>query len=196
MPDPEAVRRLLSGEINPTEIEEDSSLYVMAERIYGREALEEMGIAAPEIGETIMPPQSAPISSDISLPDFIPEINVEKSSEMKRKGPRRYFVMLSGLMGIAGVVFNMVYGAGTILCSAGIANWWLICDDDWGQSKVVWTEGYSLERLHHMDSWVKPMSDPLLGDVVLLVLFLTITLIGFVLRKKSVHPSDVLPLSG
>ena len=33
MPDPEAVRRLLEGEIDPVEIEDDSALYSMAERI-------------------------------------------------------------------------------------------------------------------------------------------------------------------
>ena len=42
MPDPDAVKRLLSGEISPTEIEDDAALYSMAERIYGAEVLEEM----------------------------------------------------------------------------------------------------------------------------------------------------------
>ena len=35
MPDPEAVRRLLEGEIDPVEIEDDAALYSMAERILG-----------------------------------------------------------------------------------------------------------------------------------------------------------------
>ena len=40
MPDPEAVRRLLEGNIDPAEIEDDAALYEMAERIYGSEVLE------------------------------------------------------------------------------------------------------------------------------------------------------------
>ena len=36
MPDSEAVRRLLEGNIDPLEIEQDPELYSMAERIYGR----------------------------------------------------------------------------------------------------------------------------------------------------------------
>ena len=51
MPDSDAVRRLLEGDIDPVEIEQDPGLYSMAERIYGSEALEEMGVHAPEIGE-------------------------------------------------------------------------------------------------------------------------------------------------
>ena len=195
MPDHEAVRRLLSGEINPTEIEDDAGLYVMAERIYGSEALEEMGISAPEIATLSEPRETVPISSDVSLPEFVPEMLDSKSSEDNTKGSRRYMLMLSGLLGMFGVGYNMVFGFGTILCSTGIANMREICNDDWGQTKVVWTKGYSYDGLHHIDSWVKPMSDPLLGDVGLLALFLIITLMGFILRKKSVHPSNVLPLS-
>ena len=51
MPDSDAVRRLLEGNIDPVEIEQNPELYSMAERIYGSEALEEMGVHAPEIGE-------------------------------------------------------------------------------------------------------------------------------------------------
>ena len=34
----DAIRRLLEGDIDPSEIEGDSRLYSMAERIYGAEA--------------------------------------------------------------------------------------------------------------------------------------------------------------
>ena len=107
MPDHEAVRRLLSGEINPTEIEDDAGLYVMAERIYGSEALEEMGISAPEIATLAEPRETAPISSDVSLPEFVPEMLDSKSSEDNTKGSRRYMLMLSGLLGMFGVGYNL-----------------------------------------------------------------------------------------
>ena len=41
MVDSDAVKRLLEGNIEPSEIEGSPALYSMAERIYGREALEE-----------------------------------------------------------------------------------------------------------------------------------------------------------
>ena len=44
MPDSDAVRRLLEGDIDPVEIEQDPELYSMAERIYGSEALEELSL--------------------------------------------------------------------------------------------------------------------------------------------------------
>ena len=40
MVDSDAVKRLLEGNIEPSEIESSPALYSMAERIYGREALE------------------------------------------------------------------------------------------------------------------------------------------------------------
>ena len=67
MPDPEAVRRLLSGEINPSEIEDEPGLYSMAERIYGAEVLEEMGVSAPEITSPRLSSENLPISSDVTL---------------------------------------------------------------------------------------------------------------------------------
>ena len=41
------VKRLLDGEVDPEGLEINSELYEMAESIYGREALEQMGIDAP-----------------------------------------------------------------------------------------------------------------------------------------------------
>ena len=112
MPDHEAVRRLLSGEINPTEIEDDAGLYVMAERIYGSEALEEMGISAPEIATLSEPRETVPISSDVSLPEFVPEMLDSKSSEDNTKGSRRYMLMLSGLLGMFGSGITWYLGLG------------------------------------------------------------------------------------
>ena len=74
MPDSDAVRRLLEGDIDPVEIEQVPELYSMAERIYGSEALEEIVVHAPEIGEASEEVDFGLISDDISLPDFIPDL--------------------------------------------------------------------------------------------------------------------------
>ena len=47
MSDSDRLKGLLDGSIEPSEIEENPELYSMAERIYGRDALEEMGVSRP-----------------------------------------------------------------------------------------------------------------------------------------------------
>ena len=196
MPDPEAVRRLLSGEINPSEIEDEPGLYSMAERIYGAEVLEEMGVSAPEITSPRLSSENLPISSDVTLPEYIPVLPDSKSRKGTSKGRPRFFLVFSGLLGIIFVGFNMSIGVGRVLCSLGIADMTQICNDDYGQTKWVITEGYTWDGLHTVEAWNKPMEDVLMGDVVLAVAFFALTVLGFIFRKKSVHPSDILPLDG
>ena len=185
MPDPEAVRRLLEGEIDPVEIEDDAALYSMAERIYGAEALEELGVQAPEIGALQTVEDFGLISEDVSLPDFLPEISEMKGMDVGGGSRRRWFVFLTGFFGIVVTIFNMAIGMGAALCSVGVANMRQICSDDYGQTKVVWTEGYTYERLHEVDSWVKPMSEILIGDLVLIVIFTIISVFGIISKKKD-----------
>ncbi|MBQ40484.1 MAG: hypothetical protein CMA69_03085, partial [Euryarchaeota archaeon] len=117
MPDSDAVRRLLEGIIDPVEIEQDRGLYSMAERIYGSEALEEMGVHAPEIGEASEEVDFGLIPDDISLPEFIPDLP-DLKVESDRKS-RRWGLVFFGFCGLAGTIFNMVIGVGEILCSTG-----------------------------------------------------------------------------
>ena len=196
MPDPDAVRRLLAGDINPEEIDSDSSLYSMAERIYGSEALEEMGVLAPEI-KTVGPlPDAAPITSDVSLPDFQPIIPLNKASDSSNRGRPRYLLIFTGLMGSIFILYNMAFGIGSVLCSTGVADMRQICNDEYGQTKLVFTEGYSWDGIHQIESWVEPMSSPLLGDIILLGLCFSLIFIGLIWRKRSVHPSHELPPTG
>ena len=48
----ERIKGVLDGSIQPSEISGDEELYFMAERIYGRDALENMGVDPP-----VMPPE-------------------------------------------------------------------------------------------------------------------------------------------
>ena len=181
MPDSDAVRRLLEGNIDPVEIEQDPGLYSMAERIYGSEALEEMGVHAPEIGEASEEVNLGLISDDITLPDFIPDLpdmKVEAGGKSRRWG-----LVFFGFCGLAGTIFNMVIGVGAILCSTGIANMRQICSEDYSQTKVVWTKGYNWDGLHQIETWVKPMTEPLLGDLLILSVFTVISITGLFLKK-------------
>ena len=181
MPDSDAVRRLLEGDIDPVEIEQDPELYSMAERIYGSEALEEMGVHAPEIGEASEEVDFGLISDDISLPDFIPDLpDLKVGADGKS---RRWGLVFFGFCGLAGTIFNMVIGVGAILCSTGIANMREICSEDYSQTKIVWTEGYTWDGLHQIETWVKPMTEPLLGDLLILSFFTVIAMSGLFLKK-------------
>ena len=181
MPNSDSVRRLLEGDIDPVEIEQDPELYSMAERIYGSDALEEMGVHAPEIAETSAEVDSGMISDDISLPDFMPDLpDLKVATDTKS---RRWGLVFFGFCGLAGTAFNMVIGVGAILCSTGIANMRQICSDDYGQTKVVWTKGYTWDSLHQIETWVKPMTEPLLGDLLILTFFSVIAIAGLLIKK-------------
>jgi len=184
MPDPEAVRRLLEGEIDPIEIEGDAALYSMAERIYGSEALDELGVQAPLVGPVEIVEDIGVISEDVSLPDFVPDLSETKGKDAGNRARRRWFVLFSGVFGVTVTVFNMAIGMGAALCSIGAANMREICNDDYGQTKVVWTEGYTFERLHEVDSWVKPLTEILIGDLVLIVIFTIVAVFGILSKKK------------
>ena len=194
MPDPEAVRRLLSGEINPSELEDDPGLYAMAERIYGAEALEEMGVSAPEISSPRLSSENLPISPDVTLPDFMPVLPESKSNGKPARGRARLLFVIPGILGMMFAGFNMSLGVGKVLCSLGLADMREICNDDYGQTKLDITKGYTWDGLHHVESWVKPMESILIGDIALIVAFMVLALMGFIFRKKSVHPSDILPV--
>jgi len=195
MPEPEAVRRLLEGEIDPVEIEGDVALYSMAERIYGSEVLEEMGILAPRIGESQEASHFGSISEDISLPDFVPVLANGKGRENGVKLRRRWVTLLIGLLGSIGILINNFIGGGYILCSLGMVEYQYICRPSQGNYKLVIEQGYTWERLHTSVAWTQPM-DTSVADVAILLLFLVLVIRGVFFPKKSVHPSDVAPIDG
>ena len=188
MSSPDAIRRLLEGEIDPIEIEEDANLYSMAERIYGSEVLEEMGVTPPEVDDEDGQEGFGLIPSDITLPDFMPSIPTLKSEKSSR-GKMRLMTLFCGIMGLIGTVINVVIGGGYVLCSVGLANYPHICKPSNGNYKLVVEEGYTWERLHTPDSWTQPL-DYSFTDVVLLATFLIMTMFGLFSRKKSIHSSD------
>tara|TARA_B100000965_G_scaffold405809_1_gene441359 strand:+ start:827 stop:1411 length:585 start_codon:yes stop_codon:yes gene_type:complete len=187
MSSPDAVRRLLEGEIDPIEIEGDANLYSMAERIYGSEVLEEMGVTPPEVDDLEEQTGLGLIPSDITLPDFMPNIPTLKSEKVGR-GKIRLMTLFSGFMGLIGTAINVLIGGGYVLCSVGLADYPHICKPSNGNYKLVIEEGYTWERLHTPDAWTQPL-DYSIADVVLLATFLIMTIFGLFSRKKSIHSS-------
>ena len=188
MSSPDAIRRLLEGEIDPIEIEEDANLYSMSERIYGSDFLEEMGVTPTEVDDVDGQEGFGLIPSDITLPDFMPSIPTLKSEKSSR-GKMRLMTLFCGIMGLIGTGINVVIGGGYVLCSVGLADYPHICKPSNGNYKLVIEEGYTWERLHTPDSWTQPL-DYSFTDVVLLATFLIMTMFGLFSRKKSIHSSD------
>jgi hypothetical protein len=194
MDDSDAVKRLLDGTIEPSEIEDNPHLFSMAERIYGREALEELGVFPPKIETPVVPENIGTIPLGVSLPDFQPELDILKTGDVERKkGKRRLVTIGLGILGLLGVGFNLVKGVGWVLCSTGIANMREVCSE--GNTKIIWHKSFGWDNLHQTETWVQPMQIDL-TDGVLLVIFSLLTLIGIFVRKKSVHSGDVLPPLG
>ena len=54
MNEAERLRDLLDGSMDPSELEAYKEYYKLAERIYGREALDEMGISTPIDDEVVI----------------------------------------------------------------------------------------------------------------------------------------------
>jgi len=115
--------------MDPTELEGDDELYALAERIYDREALEEMGVSTPERPAENVPQLSQNgIDMDIELPE------IDDSVEGTDRGPqvprRRKLAFLVGLIGVSLVGMNV---------SIGIGQYFDLCVDDFEPDPLGFT---------------------------------------------------------
>lgn len=134
MGDSNSIKGVLDGTIDPSEISGDKKLYSMAERIYGREALEEMGVEPP-----VEPPESGIKAMngnggvEIPIKDSLATVDVDI-----RKKPRRRVVLpliMFALLTISG--FNVVVGIGTVLP---------LCEDDPPEQELEFSSSAQLQN--------------------------------------------------
>ncbi|MBR84493.1 MAG: hypothetical protein CMA85_00895 [Euryarchaeota archaeon] len=113
MSDAEKVKGLLDGTVEPSELEDDSELYALAERIYGREVLDEMGITAPVVLNTVFeePENYNGNNLEIELPD----VPIEAPSKPVKKPRTRKMVLITGLLGLMVLGMNLVVGIGALV---------------------------------------------------------------------------------
>jgi len=114
MSDAERVKGLLDGSMDPAELEGDSELYSLAERIYGREALDEMGVSAPERSHEVDPTiHSNGNNLEVELPDAPEDLG---DTDGSAKGSSRHrIVLMAGLVGLVLVSVNVAVGIGQYL---------------------------------------------------------------------------------
>ena len=134
MEDSDKIKGVLDGTIDPSEISGDKKLYSMAERIYGREALEDMGVEPP-----VEPPESGIKAMngnggvEIPIKDSVGTVNL-----VSRKKPRRRVVLpliMFTLLTISG--FNVVVGIGTVLP---------ICEDEPPEQELEFSSSAQLQN--------------------------------------------------
>ena len=114
MSDAERVKGLLDGSMDPAELEGDSELYSLAERIYGREALDEMGVSTPERSHEVdTTKHSNENNLEVEIPD-VPEDYVDTDKSVTSSSRHR-IVLLAGLVGLVLVSVNVSVGIGQFL---------------------------------------------------------------------------------
>ena len=180
MSDTELMKKLLDGTLDPVELDNNPRLYVLAERIYGKEALEEMGVIGPKIDSYTAVENKSVSSLDVEIPGFMPDINAITKQDITVK-KRRKITLLIGIAGLGAILTNIFIGMGEILCSLGIANMKEICVE--GKTQVVWLNGMTWDGLHEIDTWKEPGSIEVF-DISLIVLFSLMTLVGLFFKKR------------
>ena len=114
MSDAERVKGLLDGTVDPSELEGDPELYSLAERVYGREALDKMGIAAPDEPTVNIDDQDYTNGNnlEVELPDEPEEREVAQSTAKRGKSRITFF---SGILGLILIGFNVAVGIGALV---------------------------------------------------------------------------------
>ena len=117
MSDAERVKGLLDGSMNPSELEDDPELYALAERIYGREALEEMGVTAPFRPPEVIPEMHTNGNNlEVELPEHAEEDELpEVSSKSGILPAKRSVMLMAGIVGLVLVGVNVSVGLGQYL---------------------------------------------------------------------------------
>ena len=112
MSDTDLMKKLLDGTLDPVELENNPHLYVLAERIYGREALEEMGVTGPKIDSYSVTDENNAFSSDVEIPEFVPDINSIIKDQGKITRKRRKMILFIGISGLLTIITNIYIGMG------------------------------------------------------------------------------------
>ena len=112
----ERLRELLDGSMDPSELESYSEYYKLAERIYGREALDELGISTPEeIEEDLSQNGNSEFTHDVILPSPKNDSQEEEINISKRNPKRRLILTIIGVIGLLLVSSNIVVGIDSII---------------------------------------------------------------------------------
>ena len=183
------LRELLDGKLSPEEIADDPVLSSLAERVYGSDFLEQVGISRGETKRSLAEKFSEvegddlliEISSDDSLPLPMPEDMPDVPAydmiddEITSMSLSSKIVVLGGFSGLIITIVNLFYGLGNFLggCSGTL-------HDTCGVSmKLNWLD---FHRMEAYDAW-SPAGSIGIPDVAFLLIFLAMVIAG--IRRRD-----------
>ena len=142
MSDSERLKGLLDGSIDPSEIEGDPGLYSMAERIYGRDALEEMGVNKPV----------KPKAHGISVSNGNGGVEIPEGEESDDEGglggaktsTRPVFSIVVSLLCLSIVASNVAIGIGSYVP---------LCEDEVGPKELTYSSSATVNDGSLLISW-------------------------------------------
>ena len=106
------IKNLLDGTLNPESLEDNPELYEMAESIYGREVLEQLGVEAPERpSESIVQP-NGDAKHEVQMP-IVPLAPLESIPETTKS--RRWGLFVFTAIAISLILTNLVVGYGSFI---------------------------------------------------------------------------------
>ncbi|MGB1472062.1 MAG: hypothetical protein ACPG87_03155 [Candidatus Thalassarchaeaceae archaeon] len=164
------IKNLLDGTLNPENLEDNPELYEMAESIYGREVLEQMGVEAPERpSESIVQP-NGDAKHEVQMP-IVPIAPPERIPENPKS--RRWGLFVFTTIAIILIMTNLVVGFGSFIPLCDEPDSETNCED-----KLILSE---IANYQSPNSWTVPMELEFI-EIGILVILTAILL--FSLRKK------------
>ena len=164
------IKKLLDGTLDPSVLESQPELYEMAESIYGRDALDEMGVEAPERPpDTIIQP-NGDSKHEVQMPT--PQLPLPEPEPMKEK-KRNWAVFGIAFLIFSILTLNLVVGIGAVvpLCDSPDSS--TPCED-----KMILGE---LPDYESTDSWTEPLTFDVIDGVLIVI---SMALMAFGLRKR------------
>ncbi len=123
------LRKLLDGELSPEELEEDPMLAGLAERVYGEDFLDEIGVSRGDSKRALAESLQDEEELDdlmVELPDELPEFDPptlpDDSTTTEGNGGKGLAGLVTGVLGLMLVALNLFYGLGNMIggCTASI----------------------------------------------------------------------------
>lgn len=164
------IKNLLDGTLNPENLEDNAELYELAESIYGREVLEQMGVEAPERpSESIVQP-NGDAKHEVQMP-IVPIAPPERIPESPKS--RRWGLFVFTATAIILIMTNLVVGFGSFIPFCDEPDSETNCED-----KLILSE---IANYQSPNSWTVPMELEIIEIGVLVILT---AILLFSLRKK------------
>lgn len=164
------IKNLLDGTLNPESLVDNTELYEMAESIYGREVLEQMGVESPERPSESIGQPNGDAKHEVQMP-IVPIVPPELIPETLKS--RRWGLFVLTTIVILLILTNLVVGYGSFIPLCDEPDSETNCED-----KLILSE---IANYQSPNSWTETMELEIIEIGILVFLF---GIMLFSLRKK------------